>query len=100
MTSAQLALARGGAETSLGLDKADDAVEPLALPEIGHGKRPFPAHAPGVGVHFFQRCADMGRNVDLVDDEKVRPGDAGTPLGVTLVTYRDVDHLKRQLHES
>src|SRR5258708_39303474 len=61
---------RRGAETSLGLDKADDAVEAFALHEIGHDKRPSAAHAPGVGFHFFQRCADMRREVDLVDDEK------------------------------
>src|SRR6266481_1222324 len=73
------------AQTAFGLDKADNAVEALAFPEIGHHKRPFAAHPPGVGVHFLQRCADMRREVDLVDDEKVRSGDARATLRGNLV---------------
>src|ERR1700676_2083005 len=65
---------RRRAETSLGLDETDNAVQAFALPEIGHDERPFATHPSGVSVHFFQRCADMRREVDLVDDEKVRPG--------------------------
>src|ERR1039458_275834 len=73
------------AETTLGFDKADNALQTFALPEIGHHKWPFATHPSGVRVHFLQRCADIGRKVDLVDDEKVRPGDARTSLGRDLV---------------
>src|ERR1700735_216135 len=67
-------------ETTLGFDKADDALQAFALPQIGHDKRPFATHSPRVGVHFLQRCADIRREVDLVDDEKVRSGDAWVTL--------------------
>ncbi len=39
----------------------------------------------------------MRREVDLVDDEKVRPGDTGSPLGRDLVARRDVDHVNREI---
>ena len=41
-------------KTALGLDKADNALEAFALPQVRHYKWPFAAHPPGVGVHFFQ----------------------------------------------
>ncbi len=65
---------RRGAETSLGLDKADDAVEAFALHEIGHDKRPSAAHAPGVGFHFFQRCADMRAKFPELDMVLIESG--------------------------
>src|SRR4051812_15895501 len=68
------------AESTFSLDEADDAVEAFAVLEIGHDKGPFAAHPSRVGIHLFQRRADMRREVDLVDDEKVRPGDTGTSL--------------------
>jgi len=45
--------------------KTDDAIEAFAFLEIGHDKRPLAAHPSRVGVHLFQRCADMRREVDL-----------------------------------
>src|SRR6202790_1020090 len=85
------------AETALGLDKTDDTVETLALPEIGHDKWAFPAHPSRVGIHLVQRCADMRREVDLVDDEKIRPDDAGAALGGDLVAGGDVDHVDGEI---
>src|SRR5580692_2528223 len=68
---------RRRAETALGFDVSDNALEAFALPEIGHDERPLAAHPPCVGVHFLQRRADIGRKVDLVDDQQVGAGDAG-----------------------
>src|SRR3981081_1928784 len=88
---------RRRAETALGLDKAYNAVEAFALPEIGHDKRPFATHPPGVGVHFLQRCADMRREVNLVDDEKVRAGDGGATFRGNLGARSDVDHVDGEI---
>src|SRR5216684_1704536 len=96
MRSAHFSLRRR-AETAFGLDKADNAVEAFAFPEIGHHKRPFAAHPPGVGVHFLQRCADMRREVALVAGEKVRSGDASPTFRWNLVACGDVDHGNREV---
>src|SRR3954453_18413126 len=50
----------GRAEPPLGLDEADDAAQSVALFQVGHDERPLAAHPPRVGIHLFQRRADMG----------------------------------------
>src|ERR1700712_5412055 len=55
-------------ETASGLDKTNNAVEAFTLPEIGHDEWPLAPHPPRIDIHFLQRCADMRREVDLVDD--------------------------------
>ena len=67
-------------QAALGFDEADDAIEPVALFQIGHHERPLAAHPFRVGVHLLQRRADIGREVDLVDDQEIRPGDARSDL--------------------
>src|SRR4051794_36126590 len=63
-------------ESALGLDERDDAVEPLALLEIGHHERPRAPHASRISIHFFQGGPDVGRKVDLVDDQEIGTGNA------------------------
>src|ERR1700749_3489029 len=72
-------------QTALGFDESDNAVEAVALLQIGHDERTLAAHPPGVGIHLLQGGADMGREVDLVDDKQIRAGDAGAALGRDLV---------------
>src|SRR3954447_8223127 len=52
-----------GTQASLGLDKADDAVEPLAFLKVGHDERTLAPHAPGPGIHFRQRRPDIRREI-------------------------------------
>src|SRR4051794_3319779 len=52
-------------ESPLGLYERDDAVEALALLEVGHDEWPRAAHVSRIGVHFFQGGADMRCKVDL-----------------------------------
>src|SRR5439155_13919578 len=80
-------------QSAFGLDEADDTVEPLALLEVGHDKGTLAAHALGVRLHLFQGGADMGRKIDLVDDQKVGPGDARAALGRDLVARSHVDDI-------
>src|SRR5689334_13397526 len=67
-------------QTALGLDEPDDAIEPLALLQICHDEGACTAHALGISLHLFQRGADVRREVDLVDHQKVGAGDAWTTL--------------------
>src|SRR5437868_11142642 len=75
----------GRAQAALGLDEADDAIEPLALLQIGHHERPLAPHPLRVGLHLLQRRTDMRREVDLVDHQQIRAGDARPALGGNLV---------------
>src|SRR6476619_4836507 len=54
------------AQAALGLDEADDAIEPLALFQVGHHERPLAAHPFRIGLHLLQRRTDMRREIDLV----------------------------------
>ena len=58
-------------QPAFGLDEANDAIQPLALLQVGHDEGPLAAHALGIRLHLFQGSADMGGQVDLVDDKKV-----------------------------
>ena len=55
-------------QAAFGLDEADDAVEPLALLQVGHDKGARAAHPLGIRLHLLQGGADMGCKIDLVDD--------------------------------
>jgi hypothetical protein len=90
---------RHGLEAAFGLDKGDDEVQAFAFFEIGHDERPCAAHPACVGVHFFQRSADMGRQIDLVDDKQIGSGDAGTALGRDFIAGGDVDDIDREIGE-
>src|SRR5205814_3200299 len=46
-----------------------------------------------------KRCADMRRQVDLVDDEQVRASDARSAFAGNLVPSRDVDHVNGNIHQ-
>src|SRR6202795_1213902 len=83
------------AETAFGLDKADNATQTLALLQIGHDEGPLAAHASCIGIHLFQRGADIRGEVDLVDDKEVRARDAGPALRGDLVAGGDIDHIDR-----
>ncbi len=55
------------------------------------------AHLLGVAVHHLERGADIGREIDLVDDEQVGARDAGPALGRDLVAGRDIDDVDREI---
>ncbi len=59
------------------LDESDDVVEALSDLQIAHDEGPRAAHALGVALHHSERGADIGREIDFVDDQQVRARDAG-----------------------
>jgi len=72
-------------------DERDDCVQPNARLQIGHHERSFATHARRVVRHHCERCADVRREVGLVDDEQVRLRDAGAALPRDFLAARDVD---------
>src|SRR4051812_35968824 len=68
-------LSAGGAcccEPAALLDEAHDLVDRLARADIGEQERPQAAHLVRITVHHLEAGADMRREVDLVDHQKVR----------------------------
>src|SRR5579871_2064890 len=55
-------------QSSPGLDEGDNAVQPLACLHVGQNERSLAAHPASIELHLFQGRADMGREVNLVDD--------------------------------
>src|SRR5215472_15504658 len=72
------------------LDEAGGAVDALAGAQVGEQERTLSPHAGGVALHDVEGGADVGRKVDLVDDQQVGTGDAGAALGRDLVAGRNV----------
>ena len=70
---------------------------PLPGAQIGEDEGPRAAHALGLALHGFQRRADIGREIDLVDHQKVGAGDARAALRRDLVAGGDVDDVDGQI---
>ena len=71
----------------------------LACLEIGEDEGPLLAHLAGIALHHLEAGADERGQVDLVDDEKVRAGDAGPALARDLVARGHVDDVDREVGE-
>src|SRR5207237_681008 len=75
------------------LDEARDLVEAAPDAQIAEDERARAAHAFGVALHHLQRRADMGREVDLVDDQEIGPRDARAALRRDFLAGGDVDDI-------
>ena len=53
----------------------------------------------GVALHHAEVGAHVRRQVDLVDDEQIRPRDARAALARDLLSFRDVDDIDGRVHE-
>ena len=68
--------------------KAIDLRHADAVADLRELERALAAHPARVAVHDLERGADVGREVDLVDDEEVGAGDARAALARDLVAGR------------
>src|SRR5829696_5339526 len=98
------AASAAGASRSFGeparlLDEARHRLDALAGAQVREHERPRAPHPSGVLLHDGEARADMRREVDLVDDEKVGAGDPGTALAWDLLAAGDVDDVDRQVGE-
>jgi hypothetical protein len=74
------------------LDKIRYAVNPFAGPNIGEHEWTRATHSPSVAVHYGERRADMGRQVNLVDDQEIGARKSGTALRWNLVAGATSPH--------
>src|SRR5215813_7660370 len=81
------------------LDELHDRADAVAGPHVSEYERPCAAHARGIALHHSKRGAHMWSEIDLVDDEKIGPRNAGAALGRNLVAGRDVDHVDGKVGE-
>src|SRR5580658_170895 len=69
-------ITRSSIKEQLALNPPDDLLEAFAALEIGeHERTPAPC-ARRIAGHHVEACADMHRQVDLVDDEQIGARDA------------------------
>ena len=88
-----------GREPAGCLDEGDDAVEAVAAAHVGEDVGALAAHALRVRLHHLEIGADIRREVDLVDDEKVGAGDAGAAFPRHLLAAGDVDNVNGEVGE-
>src|SRR5215204_566017 len=81
------------------LDEARHGLDALPGAQIREHEWARAPHPPRVLLHDGEARADMRREVDLVDDEKVGAGDPGTALARDLLAAGDVDDVDRQVGE-
>ena len=79
------------------LDEAHHVVDALAALEVREHERARAALSARIALHDLERRADVRSEVDLVDHEQIRAGDAGAALARDLVAGRDVDDVDRQI---
>ena len=63
------------------------------MPDAGEDIRPLAAHALGVALHDLERCADMGGEIGLVDDQQIGTRDARAPFSRNFFAASDIDRL-------
>src|SRR5262249_46256135 len=79
---------------------SDDAVNSFAGFEICEHEGFRSPHHSGVAVHYGQISLDIRREVDLVDDEKVRTSYSGTTFARDLIPARNMDDVNRRAYKS
>ena len=84
-------------QPALLLDEARDLVDALAGAQIGEDEGPRAAHALTLALHGFQRSADIGRQIDLVDHQEIGAGDARPAFRGNLVAGGDVDDVDGEI---
>jgi hypothetical protein len=85
------------AKPALFLDEARDIGNAVTDAQVRHHERSRAAHFFRVALHHVERSADVGREIDLVDDQEIGAGDAGATLGGNLVAGGDVDDIDREI---
>ena len=79
------------------LDALRDVGDAIARAQVRHHERPLPAHPGRIPPHDLQRRADIRREVDLVDHQKVGARDARPALRRDFVAGGDVDDVDGQI---
>jgi hypothetical protein len=75
----------------------DDGAGTGAIFQIGEQERPFSAHPLRVALHDRKVGTDVGSQVDLVNDQKIRSGNAWPAFARNLVAGGNVDDIERHI---
>src|SRR5271166_3558795 len=86
-------------QPALVAEEGDHLIHPFAGLHVRHHERSALAHRRRVARHHFERGADVRGEVDLVDDEQVRAGDAGAAFARDFFAARDVDDIDGEISE-
>jgi hypothetical protein len=70
----------------------------LAL-EVTEHERPFAAHELRVAFHHAEISADVGREVDFVDDQKIAEPDRRATLARDLVPLGNIDDVDKSIDQ-
>src|SRR5262245_8386810 len=97
--SAIAALVADVSRMNLLLYPVDHKVKAGSILQIGKDKRSVLAHKLRITVHALQRCADIGGEVDLVDEQQVRACDARTTFAWHLVAGGDIQHVNPDIDQ-
>src|SRR5262245_25327563 len=81
----------GQSQPALLLDETRDLLDAVARAQVGEDEGARAAHALCLALHRLERGADIGGEIDLVDHEEVRAGDAWPAFRGDLVARGDVD---------
>src|SRR5438552_16645366 len=88
-----------GLEEELAANPVHHAVGAGSIAKVGEDEGSIAPHPLGVPLHHGEIGADVGREVDLVDDEQIGAGDAGPALARDLVPFGYVDDIDGRVHE-
>src|SRR5262245_66044875 len=87
------------AQTTLLDDKVCYSIDTFATLQIGENERSLWTHSQRIGFHYLEARTYLGRQIDLVYDQQIGTGDAGSALAGYLFTGRNVDHIDRQVRQ-
>ena len=87
----------GALEHTRSLNEGGDFGEADALLEITHHEWAIPPHFSGISFHDFQRCADVGSEVNLVNDQKIGFRDAWSSFAGDFFTTGNINDIDRQI---
>src|ERR1700746_963798 len=80
-------------------DEVCDRFNPFAALQIRENEGPLPAHSERVRLHYAKVRAYQRSQVDHVDNEKIGARNSRTALTRDLLTFRNVDHVDRQVRQ-
>lgn len=75
------------------LDPRDHLFQAVARMEVGEDERQLAAHPPAIAIHHREIRADMGCQIDFIDDQQVRARDPRPALARDLVSCGHVDDI-------
>src|ERR1035437_3664289 len=80
-------------------DEGDDGFETFARFKVAEHERALAALYFGIVCHHLERGADHRRQVNLVDDQQIRLGDARPALARYFFPGSDIDDIQREIRK-